>query len=694
MRIGIDVGGTFTDIVGIDDRSGRILLEKVPTTPGDLARGVLDGIARLLAAPDGGATAGVTPSEFVHGTTIGTNALIERKGARTGLVTTRGFRDVLEIGRVQRPAAGLYDFDVDNPPPLVPRRRRVEVDERVGSRGEVVRPLDEASARVAAETLRAQEVASVAVSFLFSFLHPAHERRVGEVLREVLGPRVHVSLSSEVAPEFREFERTSTVVMNAYLAPLVGDYLAGLQARLRAVYGEVDLRIMQASGGCMTPEAAGALAVRTVNSGPAGGALAGALVARKCGFDACVTVDMGGTSFDIGLVQHGEPRLATESQFGGYPVKLPVIDIEAIGAGGGSIAFVDAGGGLDVGPESAGAQPGPACYGRGGTRPTVTDANVVLGRIDPASFLGGAMALDAAAAERAVREHVGGPLGLGAEDAAWGVVRVINAKMCKGITARTIERGLDLRELPLVVFGGAGALHAVDLARELGMREVVVPMHAGNLSALGLLDARIRHDWARTLLGPLDEVDPAAVTAVLAELDAAGRARLAAERVPAERIEMRWSADLRFTGQSYELNVPLRAGAAVTREALADAGRAFERLHEQVYAFKAVDERCELVSLRVVALGLTAGVALARLPAAAAGAAPPAAHARRPVRFAEGVLEAGIWRRDDLAAGHQVAGPAVVEERLTSTVLPPGARARVDEWGALRIDPGAGSSTI
>ena len=688
MRIGIDVGGTFTDIVGIDDRTGRIELEKVPTTPGDLGAGVLDGIARLVART------GTAPSEFVHGTTIGTNALIEGKGARTGLVTTRGFRDVLEIGRVQRPAAGLYDFDVDNPPPLVPRRRRAEADERIGARGEVVRPLDEASARAAAELLRAAEVQSVAVSFLFSFLNPAHERRMAEILRAVLGDRMHVSLSSVVAPEFREFERTSTVVMNAYLAPLVGDYLQGLSARLRAAWGAVDLRIMQASGGCMTPEAAGALAVRTVNSGPAGGALAGALVARKSGFPACVTVDMGGTSFDIGLVEGGEPRLASDSQFGGYPVKLPVIDIEAIGAGGGSLAYVDAGGGLDVGPESAGAQPGPACYGRGGTRPTVTDANLVLGRLDAANFLGGEMKLDRAAAEAAVSKWVGAPLGLAVQDAAWGIVRVINAKMTKGITARTIERGLDLRELPLVVFGGAGALHAVDLARELGMAEVVVPMHAGNLSALGLLDAKIRHDYARTLLAPLDEVAPADVSAILLELDAAGRAQLAAERVPPERIEVRWTADVRFTGQSYELNVPLPPRAPLTREDLAAAGRAFEALHERTYAFKAVDERCELVSLRVVALGLTAGVQLAAHPAAAPGVPAPAPRAHRPVRFAEGEREAAVWRRDDLLAGHAVEGPAVVEERLTTTVLPPGARARVDEWGALRIAPGAASATI
>ncbi len=682
MRLGIDVGGTFTDVVLIDDRSGRIHYTKVLTTPRNQAEGVIQGIERILETT---ATSMADVEYMVHGSTIGTNALIERKGAKTGLVTTEGFRDVLEIARIERPDAGLYDMTVDLPEPLVPRYLRVEARERVGADGRVVIPLDEDSVRQAVAYLKQEGVESVAVCLLFSFLNPAHEQRVREICQE-LYPEAYVSLSSEIAPEFREYERTSTTVLNAYLQPIVDRYLNSLVGQLRERYGHTDVRIMQASGGSMTVEVARRHAVHTVNSGPAGGVVAGSYVGRLVGDSQLITVDMGGTSFDIGLVDRGNPRVHSEGEFEGYPVKVPMVDVHAIGAGGGSIAWVDRGGALNVGPISAGADPGPACYGLGGDAPTVTDANLLLGRLNPAYFLGGHMPLDPDLARRALEAHVARPLGISVEEAAHGIIRLVNANMVKGISVSSIERGYDVRDFTLVAFGGAGALHAVELAEALGMKKVIVPPYPGTFSALGLLVSDTRHDYVQTVALHEREATPEALLDIFLRLERQGLEQLREERVPEEHIEVVWSADLRYEGQSYELNTPVvHSGRQLTAEDVVATVRRFHELHRRVYEYASEEESVEFVSLRVTAVGRVPAVSLSAGDMADADPS-PALKERRPVYFAgAGFVPSPIYDRARLRPGNVIVGPCLVEEVASTTVITPGSWARVDEYGNLII---------
>ncbi len=685
MRIGIDVGGTFTDVVGLDDATGKIYYTKTSTTPQDLAQGVIRGVNDLLQS------AGFAPSALrnavetvIHGTTIGTNALIERKGALAGLLTTAGFRDVLEIGRVQRPPEALYDFNVDNPAPLIPRYLRREVVERVDSRGRVVVPLDESSAREQVRFLKEQGVRSIAVCFLFSFLNDAHEKRVAEIIAEEY-PQAHVTLSCDIAPEFREYERTSTVVINAYLLPIIQNYLDHLADRLQRDFSITDIRIMQASGGSMTLKVARQSAVHTVNSGPAGGALAGAFIGKTAREPRLITVDMGGTSFDIGLIEEGKPRVSSDGNLEGFPVKIPLVNIYAIGAGGGSIARLEPGGILEVGPQSAGAEPGPVCYSRGGKDPTVTDANLVLNRLNPDYFLGGRMKLDARAARDVIEDKIARPMNLSVAEAAAGILRVINAKMAKGITARTTQKGLDVREFALVAFGGAGALHAVEIAGELGINRVIVPPYAGNLSALGLLVADARHDYVRTVMIREDEADPETITRILLQLQEEGRRCLEDEGIPEEQMEFIWSADLRFEGQSYDLNVPVTPGNPLSPEDLRQTVAAFHRLHERIYAFKAVDEITEWVNLRVTAVGRSPEVHLPEIGSRHGDL--PAEAEREVYFFGDGFVSTPVYRRERLSHGTRLSGPALIEEVISTTIVPPGWEVTVDRIGNLLIKP-------
>lgn len=682
MRLGIDVGGTFTDVVLIDDRRGRIHYTKVLTTPRNQAEGVITGIEKILAGTD---NTMVDVAYIAHGSTIGTNALIERKGARTGLITTEGFRDVLEIARIERPDAGLYDMTVDLPEPLVPRYLRCEVRERVGGDGRVATPLDEDSVRRVAEYLNREGVESIAVCLLFSFLNPAHERRVREICQEVI-PHAHMSLSSEIAPEFREYERTSTTVINAYLQPIIVRYLDRLVQQLEERYGRVDLRIMQASGGTMTVEVARRHAVHTVNSGPAGGVVAGSYIGRLVGDTQLITVDMGGTSFDIGVVDRGQPRVHSEGAFEGYPVKIPLVDVHAIGAGGGSIAWIDQGGALNVGPMSAGADPGPACYGLGGEEPTVTDAHLVLGRLNPRYFLGGEMALHPDRARQAIEARVARPLGLSIEEAADGIIRLVNANMVKGISVSSIEKGYDVREFTLVAFGGAGPLHAVELAEALGMKKVIIPPYSGTLSALGLLVSDARHDYVQTVALNERDVTPQALLDVFRSLEEQGRAQLRAERVPEAAMELLWSADLRYEGQSYEINTPMaHHGHRVTDEDVRETIRRFHELHRRIYEYSSIDEAVEFINLRVTAIGRVPPV---ELVADEAGDPDPSAaeKERRPVSFSgTGFVECPIYDRQRLKPGNAITGPCLIEEIASTTVIVPGAHARVDEYGNIVV---------
>jgi len=686
MRIGIDVGGTFTDVVLIDDQRGKIHYTKTFTTPKNPAQGVLNGIEKILNIAD----ASIADLDYMvhgHGTTIGTNALIERKGARTGLLTTRGFRDVLEIARVERPDEGLYDFLVDLPAPLAPRFLRAEVDERVDAHGSVVRPLDEDSVVRAVNYLKAQRVETIAVALLFSFLNPAHEQRVKEICNEIY-PEAPVSLSSSICPEFREFERTSTTVINAYLQPIVERYLKNLTAMLNEKYGAVQVRIMQASGGAISAEAAREHAVNIVNSGPAGGAVAGAFIGGLIGDKYVMTVDMGGTSFDIGLVIDGVPRISSEGKFEGYPVKIPAVDVHALGAGGGSIAWVDAGGALNVGPQSASSDPGPACYGVGGELPTVTDANLALGRLNPDYFLGGEIKLYPERAYAAIQKHVAQPLGMSVEQAAYGIIRVVNANMVKGMAGSSIEKGFDPREFTLLAFGGAGALHACELAQDLGMKKVVVPLYPGAFSAFGLVTSDIRHDYVQTVAKSASALDLDALERAYKTMEAQARAALAEEKIAADDIAIQWTADLRYAGQAYELNVPVVHNGRLTRKEIDATVARFHALHQQVYAYSSEKEGVDVINVRLTGIGQVPDVKLPKRKRAAQTARAALKNKRR-VYFAErGFVNVPVYERDLLKPGMTLPGPCMIEEIISSTVVIPGATAKLDAWGNIVITLG------
>ncbi|MCL5264352.1 MAG: hydantoinase/oxoprolinase family protein [Chloroflexi bacterium] len=681
MRIGIDVGGTFTDVVLVDDRTGKFNYAKTPTTPWDPAEGVLNGLEKILET----ANASMADVEcIVHGTTIGTNALLERKGAKVGLLTTEGFVDNLEIGRLQRPKGSNYDFRVDNPPPLVPRHLRRGIVERINRKGEVVVPLDENSVEKALDYFESQGIEAIAVSLLFSFLNSSHEERIAELCARRL-PSLPVSISSRVCPEFREYERTSTTVINAYLRPVSERYVRNLARRLGERFGEVDLRIMQASGGCMTAEVAQEHAVQMVNSGPAGGATAGAFIGKITGNNLVVGVDMGGTSFDICTIDNATPRTTSDGKIAGLPIKIPIIDIDTIGAGGGSIAWVDKGGALNVGPESAGAFPGPACYGRGGTLPTVTDANLVLGRLSPTYFLGGDLNLYPEKARQAVKDAVADKMELSIEEAASAIIRIVNANMVKGISVNSVEKGYDVRDFAIVAFGGAGALHAVQLARDLNVGTVIVPPLSGNLSALGLLVANTQHDYVRTVAKKQDQVDPAELDNVFKSLEARGMEQLLGEKVPREDIVLLRSADLRYQGQSYEINTPVPSGADFTDGDVSEIVRQFHELHQKLYAYSEPHDTVEFINLRVRAIGKTRPIDLvgsANVQASGGGAL----KGTRPVYLeGEGFVDTTIYEREFLTPGSVVAGPCIIEEKISSTLLVRGSQATIDRYGNIVV---------
>uniref|UniRef100_A0A831X251 Hydantoinase/oxoprolinase family protein n=1 Tax=Thermorudis peleae TaxID=1382356 RepID=A0A831X251_9BACT len=658
MRIvGVDTGGTFTDFVLFED--GRVRVHKVLSTPTDPARAILQGLADL----------GIdrTVDVVVHGSTVATNAVLEHKGARTGLITTAGFRDVLEIGRQNRPK--LYDLRQQKPPPLVPRELRLEVTERLDERGGVLVPLDQESVRAAIDRLQQAGVESVAVCLLFSFANPEHERIVAEAAERA---GFFVSASHVVLPEFREYERTSTVALNAYVGPLMARYLSRLEQSLPR---QTTVRIMQSNGGTISAATAGREAARTLLSGPAAGVVGAAYVAEASGFRRVISFDMGGTSTDVSLID-GAPTQTTEGKIGPYPMRLPMLDIHTVGAGGGSIAWFDAGGALRVGPVSAGADPGPAAYGRGGSEPTVSDANVVLGRLVPDAFLGGTMRLDAERARLAVGK-IAERLGSAPEAAALGIVQIANANMEAAIRVISVERGYDPRDFTLVAFGGAGPLHACELAERLRIPRVLVPTTPGVLSALGMLATDIVKDYARTVMlrpgGPLDQIEPA-----FGELEERARVELGAEGIAPDAMRLDRFLDLRYVGQSYELTVPFQGDVAGTVAA-------FHRAHERRYGYADSAEPVEVVNVRLRATGLISKPALERQPEPSPWRPEPSE--KRPVTFDQAgepmTCTAALYQRDRLGPGAVIAGPAIVTQYDTTTVLPPGWDARVDAVGNL-----------
>jgi N-methylhydantoinase A/oxoprolinase/acetone carboxylase beta subunit len=677
VQIGVDIGGTFTDIVALGG-DGRLHLTKVPTTPKDLLRGVADAVRGVLALA--GAPPGAV-DRFIHGTTVATNAVLEQKGAVTGLLMTQGFEDVLELGRQKR--SRMYDLDMDPETPafLAPRRRRVGIRERLDARGRVLTPLDEAQVRAEVARLRDEGVQALAVCYLFSFLDPAHERRTRELAREV-APDVAVSLSSEVDPTFREYERCCVTAFDAYLGPLVARYLAGLADTLRQAGVTAVPQIMRSRGGIVSAVVAARQPVTLFLSGPAGGVIGARFAAERSGVRDFISLDMGGTSNDVAVVHDGRPVVVAEGRIGPYPVRTPMVDVNTIGAGGGSLAWIDAAGGLRVGPQSAGAEPGPACYARGGDRPTVTDASVLLGYLNPANFAGGSLRLDVGAAERAV-ETVASRLGLGAVAAAAGIHRVVNARMADQIRLMTIQRGHDPRGFTLVLLGGAGPVHGVALAEELGLGDVLVPEAPGVLSALGLLAAAVEHEHARTHPAIVAAVDLAAVNGLLRELDAAGRARMREEAVPAGEVEVAYAADMRYVGQAYELPVPIPAPLGAADLPAVEA--AFHAAHERVYGYARGGQPVELVNFRAVHRHRRPAPRI-EAPARARGAAADArTGARRAYFEGAGLVETAVYARPRLPAGTRLPGPAIVEQPDTTTVVPPGWEAEVEASGNLRI---------
>ncbi len=695
FRVGIDIGGTFTDLIFLTP-AGEVLTAKVLSTPDDYGRAIVQGLDAILTRD------GVDPAtiaELIHGTTIATNTILEHKGARTGLITTEGFRDVLEIRRLRMPR--LYDLAWEKPPVLVERDLRMEVSERINARGEVVRPLDETQAGRAIDHLVSVGIQSVAVCLLNAYANPMHEQR----LRELFGaraPGVPVCLSSEVLPEIKEYERTSTTVVNAYVLPLVERYLRSLGEALRSLGVRAPLLVMQSNGGTMGVDAAAQRPIHIIESGPAAGVVGARELARKLGYDDILTFDMGGTTAKASVIEGGEVRRVTEMDVGGginlagrllkgggYHVRVPAIDIAEVGAGGGSLVWLDPGGGLRVGPESAGADPGPICYGRGGTVPTVTDANVVLGFLNPGYLVGGALRLDRDRAAAAISEAIAQPLGLDLEEAAWGIHVLANATMARAVRAVSSERGRDPRRFALMAFGGNGPVHGITLAQSIGIPRVIVPPVPGLFSALGLLFPNLEHHYVRTYKRRLDGIDVADIERVFRVLEDDGLRALKTEGYATSATERERFVDMRYLGENSELTVPVLE-TSPSAETPALLRERFSREHERAYGYRSESEVAEVVNVRVIVRGVSA---FARVPEglhSRRGSTEPAKPQERSIFFSR---ETGwhktplIWRED--LRDREQAGPLVIEEYDSTVIVPPGCRATLDAWDNIVVTVGA-----
>jgi N-methylhydantoinase A len=688
-RVGADVGGTFTDIVLLDTHRG-LTLRKLLSTPDDFGRAIVDGVANLLPTHD---LAPDAIADVVHGTTVATNTILEFKGARTGLLTTRGFRDVLELRRLRVPR--LYDLFWDKPRPLVERAFRLEVTERVDHHGTVLIPLDLGEAEQAAEALIAQGVEAIAVSLLHAYANPVHEQAIGELLRR-RWPRLAVSLSHEVLPIIREYERTSTTVINAYVQPLVAHYVQSLREQLDAASVTAPLLIMQSNGGIMSDTAAAVKPAYIVESGPAAGVIASVGLARQLGIDNVITFDMGGTTAKASVVEHGTPDFTSEfevaagislssklSSGGGYALSVPFIDLSEVGAGGGSIVWLDPGGAPKVGPQSAGARPGPVCYANGGTQATVTDANVILGYINPTSLLDGAMPIDADAARRTMQQQIAAPLGLSLLDAAYGVHQLANASMIRAVKAVSSQRGRDPRRFTLFAFGGSGPVHAAGLARELEIGRIIIPRAPGFFSAFGLLAADLEHHAVRTFLRRTASLDLAELAKVFNALEQRCRADLGRPDLDSRQVQVERWVEMRYVGQAFELPVAAPRGD-FSPEDVARFESEFHAIHERTYGHR-TDNVIEIVNLRVICRVPSEG------PAASAYA--PSRNGRthtsgsRQAYFGPeyGAWETAVVRRDELSEESR-PGPLVVEEYDATVVVPPGCRASRDHLGDIVIE--------
>lgn len=678
MRIAVDIGGTFTDLVAVDDQ-GKVFRSKALTTPDDLARGIDDCLT--------GANIDVAgASFFVHGSTVTVNAVLERKGARTGLITTKGFRDVYEIGRGNRPEG--YNLFFKRPVPLVARDLRLEVDERLYATGEVLKVLDEQSAHATIGALKAAGVESIAVCLLHAYANPVHERRLGELLHRQF-PEAYVSLSHEILREFREYERTSTTVLNAYVGPIVNGYLVSLEKMLGAGGFRGAFRVMQSNGGLMSAETAKKKPVTMMESGPVAGVIAAASLGESLDCRQIISFDMGGTTAKASLIKDFHPEVTSHYYVGGYvsghPMMLPVVDIVEVGNGGGSIAWIDPAGGLKVGPQSAGAAPGPACYGQGGADPTVTDANLIVGRIDPEYFLGSGIRLQRDQAADAITEKVAKPLGLSLEEAALGILTIANFNMSLAVRAVSVEKGYDPRDCALVPSGGGGALHAPAIARELAVPRIIIPPMPAHFSAFGMLLADLKHDYVQTFVRELSDTTGAEIAGAFAVLEKSACETLKEEGAAPEQIHLRRFLDMRYRGQEYTLPVPVTEDLRALGDFNAIRSR-FDQLHQEHYGHSAPKEPVMMVNLRLSALGRLEN----RLPlASSARDADRGERGRRPVIFVDKPVPWPIYLRSGFKAGDRLDGPAVIEELGATILLYPGDRMQVNEFGHLVIEVGA-----
>lgn len=675
LKLGVDVGGTFTDVVGISE-DGNVFFAKTPSTPQDQSIGVLNGIRALLEQLQVSAEC---VTAVAHGTTVATNTLLERNGAITALITTEGFRDVLHIGRQSRPE--LYDLHARKPDPLIPRWLRREAKERTLHDGSVLVQLDEEDLKTTVKELIQDGVQSIAVCFLHSYANNENEERALAAIHEAV-PDFPVSVSSEILPEFREFERMNTTVLNAYVQPRMQHYVSQLRGRLDENGIHAPLTIMQSSGGMMTNQIASSRSVNTLLSGPADGALAAEFLARITPYHNIITGDLGGTSFDVAVVHNGTVGITGEGVIEGFPVKFPHIDITTIGAGGGSIAWLDAGGALRVGPRSAGAVPGPVCYSKGGTEPTVTDAHAVLGRVG-GELLGGEMKLDVPAAQKAMEDRLASKLNMTVEEVAEGILRVANANMVRAIRVMTVEKGIDPRKFVLMPYGGAGALHAVELARALDIPKVVIPVAPGNFSAFGLLVAPIRYDEVCTYHKHQKDVDLEKMEELFGKLEKAARAEMHRDEVTEDAVTFQRKVDIRYFGQAYELTVGI-PNCPVSQQVWTRLVEEFSQMHQQSYGFRKDNDPVEIVSLRLSVVGKTDHADLYALGEKGNGAPEPVAV--RPAYFSRKWMQAKVFDRGSLKVGDQFEGPAIIEEHGATSVIGPGDRLTVDERRNLIVD--------
>ena len=675
MRFAVDVGGTFTDLISWDLRSGEIRCNKTLTKV-EPSQGVLDVIRKeKLDLRE--------VHLFVHGTTLGINAILEKKGARTGLITTKGFRDVIEIARMDRP--DMYDILYRKPPALVPRRLRMEVDERIDARGNVLRALDREAVLTAISHFRQHRVQAVAICLLHSYANPSHEEQIGAIFAKE-APELYVTLSHRILREYSEYERTMSAVMNSYIQPKVQDYLGHLQTNLRQEGFSQRFLLLRSSGGAMSFTDARERPIFTLMSGPAGGVLGASRLAAATGMQNLITADGGGTSFDVSLIVNGQPRVVSETTIEGYKLMLPIMDIRSIGAGGGSIASVDAGGALQVGPESAGGNPGPVCYARGGQQPTVTDAALCMGLLDPEFFLGGEMRLDRHAASAAITSKVAAPLGLDYRRASSGILAIVETKMAGAIREITVEKGFDPRDFALLAFGGSGPFFACNLAHKCEIRKVVIPVAPANFSAMGMLLSDLVHHYSRTVIIDLENSTASRIDSIFYELESLGQNALEADRIPPEKREFHRSLDMRYLGQGgHSITVPLAPGT-LTEDQRRTLEASFHRMHESTYGHR-TEEPVQIVHFRLQAVGRVEKPDFRPIPSGGENAS-QAIKQQRDVFWREfdRVVPFPTYERAKLLAGNSLTGPAIVEERTATTVLGPGDKLAVGPYGDLIIE--------